>query len=125
MDEAMFKSSQYPQKSGASVINLLIGFWLIISTYLVTAFTNVHNARWNNVIVGILIGIFSAVRAAGDRRVCWSWSNVLLGFWLMISPFVLSFSAATGAVWHNVIFGVIVAVLAWGRALMPSRAHSA
>src|ERR1051326_7079732 len=126
MNQVMSKSSQYPQKSGAaaSVINFLIGIWLIISTFAVTAFSKLQNLRWNNVIVGILIGLFSIVRASGDERACWSWSNVVLGIWLIISPFVLGFSV-TGAVWHNIIFGIIVATLAWARALMPAHSHAA
>lgn len=39
--------------------------------------------------------------------------NVLFGLWLIISPFVMGFSAlSTAAMWDAIIVGIIVAVLA-------------
>ena len=106
---------------GISFINLLLGIWLIISTFVLTFFSNLPAAQWNNVIVGILVGLFSVVRLSGDPRACWSWSNVVLGIWLIISPFVLGFSGIAPAMWHNVIVGIIVGLLALSKALLPSR----
>jgi hypothetical protein len=40
----------------------------------------------------------------------WSWLNVILGIWLVISPFVLFVSGA--AMWNNVILGIIIAASA-------------
>src|SRR4051794_38396457 len=71
------KSFEHPQKPamGVSLINTLIGIWLIVSTFVMMAFNNLPSARWNNVIVGILVGLFGAIRASGDTRACWSWAN--------------------------------------------------
>jgi len=33
-----------------------------------------------------------------------SWINILLGIWVLISPFVLGFAQAPRAMWNNVIF---------------------
>ena len=122
MNETRPKALEKPQASGTgvSVINTLIGIWLIISTFALVSFSNLLNARWNNVIVGILVGLFGIVRASGDSRTCWSWSNVVLGIWLIISPFVLGFSTVVTAMWHNVIVGIVVALLAWAGAFQPT-----
>jgi hypothetical protein len=37
--------------------------------------------------------------------------NLLVGIWLIISPWVLGFSSTTQATWSTVIAGIIVAVL--------------
>jgi hypothetical protein len=56
-------------------------------------------------------------RRSGDRRLTkfaeWEeWINLLLGVWVLVSPWVLSFSAQTTARWAHVGIGLIVAVLA-------------
>jgi len=48
--------------------------------------------------------------------------DVLAGIWLLISPFVLSFPGTTGATGNNVLFGIIIAVLAAIRAFGAYRA---
>ena len=44
----------------------------------------------------------------------WSGLNVLAGIWLIISPFVLSYSGKD-ATWNPIVFGAIVGLLALGR----------
>ena len=40
-----------------------------------------------------------------------SWIEVLAGIWLIISPWVLQFSAETGATYNSVILGLIVGII--------------
>lgn len=40
-----------------------------------------------------------------------NWVNVVVGIWLIISPFVIK--SASGMQWNNIIFGIVVAVLAY------------
>ena len=40
-----------------------------------------------------------------------SWVNILLGIWVIISPFVFNFHSPKG-VWNNIITGVAVGILA-------------
>src|ERR1051326_1292978 len=40
------------------------------------------------------------------------WVNLLLGVWLVISPFVLSFNQDS-ALWNNIFVGAAVIVFAW------------
>jgi len=88
------------------------------------AFRDLPAGRWNNVIAVILIGVFGAIRASGDARACWSWANVVLGVWMIISPFVLGFSGVVTAMWHNVIAGIVLVVLSWSRVFLPSHRYT-
>lgn len=109
--------------NGASGINILLGIWLIISTFVLVVFNNLPYARWNNVIVGILVALFGLARLSSSAPPFWSWANLVLGIWLIISPFVLGFSHVVGAMSHNVIVGIIVGILAWSKALAPVTAR--
>ena len=117
-------SSRYPKytrqqaDTGVSVINVLIGIWLIISPFVVMAFSQFGNMRANNVIIGIMIGLVALFRASGSAKAEWSWANVILGIWLIISPFVLGAASSATVVWHNVIAGIVVALLALSRAFV-------
>lgn len=98
------------------MVNALIGIWLIISPFVVATFNHLQNATANNVIVGILIALCALLRISSGKA-AWSLCNVILGIWMLISSFVLGFSSSTVAMWHNVIAGVVAAVLAWSTAL--------
>lgn len=48
-----------------------------------------------------------------DKKVA-DWVNLILGIWVLVSPWVLAFSASTGATWSAVVLGVLViAASAW------------
>jgi hypothetical protein len=93
--------------SGNSWVNIVLGIWVIISPFVF----GVHspNAVWSNVVAGVLVGILALLRWSMHQP-GWSWLNLILGIWLVISPFVLFISGA--AMWNNVILGIIVAALA-------------
>ena len=94
-------------KSSSSLVNVLLGFWIIISPFVLV----MHALKTisNNVITGILVGVLAIIRWGMDRP-GWSWTNLFLGIWLVISPFVLV--VGNVAMWHNVILGILVAALA-------------
>jgi hypothetical protein len=49
-----------------------------------------------------------------DRRAVpavWaSWINLLLGLWMIISPFVLRYTVSATAQWNGVVVGVLIAI---------------
>ena len=51
------------------------------------------------------------------------WADLLLGVWLLISPFVLGFNLGSSAMWNNVCVGAAVIGLAWisGMGFAPLR----
>ncbi len=48
-----------------------------------------------------------------DARVQWpSWIDIALGVWLIVAPFALGYSGETAPLWNDIIFGIVVGVLA-------------
>ena len=105
----------------ASILNVIAGVWLIISSF-VLGYTALPTAVWDTLIVGVVVVIFSWVRAAYPaRNVGLSWLNLLLGVWLIISPFIFAYGAFPRPTWNDVILGIIVGVLAiWSAVAAPS-----
>lgn len=100
--------AEISQARTISIINLILGIWLIIAPYALSYQTTA--AYWSEVVTGILVIIFSLVRLAVPKLAWPSWLNGLAGVWLIISPFILSY-AGTASYWNQIIFGVIVAIL--------------
>jgi SPW repeat-containing protein len=81
----------------------------------VIQFARLPAAMWNNVIVGIVIAVLAIIRTSAPRHPAWSWPNVTLGLWMIISPFALG--AMTKAVlWNNILLGIVIALVAIGSA---------
>ncbi len=106
----------------ASGINVLAGIWLIISPFVLAFYRN-PAATWDEIIVGIIVLILAATRVADPLRTMWaSWINLILGIWLIISPFILRFGTAPTPMWNSIILGIIVGVCAiWSGAATPTR----
>lgn len=103
-----------------SGINVLLGLWLVIAPFLL-GYSGLTAALWNDVAVGALIAILAGIRTAKPlQQEGISWTNVVLGAWLIVAPFVLGYGAAqaqpgsaTGAALSNdIIVGLLVVVLA-------------
>jgi len=41
------------------------------------------------------------------------WFNLLLGMWLVVSPFVLGFERSSAAMWSNIAMGAAVMLITW------------
>jgi hypothetical protein len=97
----------------ASSLNAVAGLWLILSPFVLHV-VETPAVVCNNVIVGAIVLILGLFRAADpERNVGLSWINLLLGIWLIISPFALVAPPVPPALaWNNVILGIIVLVLA-------------
>ncbi|HEX5491953.1 MAG TPA: SPW repeat protein [Candidatus Udaeobacter sp.] len=100
--------------AGVSWINIVLGIWVIISPFIVQ-FTQFPAAMWNNVIVGIVIAVLAIIRTSVPRQTGWSWVNVILGIWMIISPFALG-AMTTAVLWNNIILGIVIALIATGSA---------
>jgi hypothetical protein len=91
-------------------LNLILGVWMVASPWVLNYSTQ-RDPTWNAIILGILIAL--AALFALFRVMAWEeWGNVVLGVWLVISPWVLGFSGMAQAMSNAVIVGVVVAVLA-------------
>lgn len=96
----------------SSGLNVIVGLWLVISPFALD-YVGVGDAARNAAIVGLLVAVMAAVRAMSVFRQVWlSWANVVLGVWLIVSPWILGHDQVTAATWNHVITGLVIAVLA-------------
>jgi len=93
---------------GPNWINALLGIWVIISPF-VLGFNRNESAMWNNVATGAAV-LLVAIGRTGTS-VAASILNLLLGGWLIASPFVLGFSRQV-IFWNNRILGIVILISA-------------
>jgi hypothetical protein len=63
----------------------------------------------------VVLGLLTAGAAlyALFRVKAWEeWTNVVLGAWLVVSPWLLGFAALQAAMWTAVVLGLAIALLA-------------
>ena len=69
--------------------------------------------------------VFGAWAALSDQETTvkyLNWINAVLGLWLIIAPFVLSYSSAAAAMWNDIIIGLVALVLgAWAALAVGSQ----
>jgi hypothetical protein len=99
-------------------INLLLAVALLVSPWIVGF---AEGAAMSNAVVGgIVIGAI-AIAALVSFAQWEEWVNLLLGLWLLISPWVLGFTGNAGARWTHVVIGLAVAALAAVELLLVQR----
>jgi SPW repeat len=105
-----------------NVLNLAAAAFLVVSPWLF-GFASAVEASRNAWICGVAIGIVSI--ASIFAYAAWEDSaSLVLGLWLIVSPWVLRFHDTVPSAMHvNVAIGIVVAVFAAG-ALWLSRAAS-
>jgi hypothetical protein len=112
---------QWTNAKLCDVGNLILGGILFISPWLFSFSAGVQSQ--NAYIAGIIIVVLS-IAALAAFAVWEEWLNLIVGLWLIVSPWVLSFSGTT-AMRVDVAIGIIVAVLAavelWMMSQMPPR----
>lgn len=104
MNEALQRQNTF----GANWVNVLLGAWIIISPF-VLGFSNQTAITWNNVATGAAIFLLALSRSG--RNYGASVLVVLLGIWMIVSPFVLRASGPI-PIRENVILGILVAIIA-------------
>jgi hypothetical protein len=91
-------------------ITLLLGIWLFFSPWILGFYPVLPGPSWNFFLLGIAMVVFAAF--ALNLRTLWEeWVNLALGIWMIISPWVLRYSANTTARDDAIVVGVIVALM--------------
>lgn len=88
----------------------------------VIGFASEAAPTWNAWIAGIVLGALAVATLSAFAE--WEeWANLVIGLWLIVSPWLLGFMANINAMWTHVILGVLVAAIsAW--AVWDYRHHS-
>ena len=90
-------------------VSVLVGVWLLISPW-VLGYYGIAAAMWNSVVLGVIFAV--AAGAAVLKFHEWEeWVNVVLGAWLIVSPWLLNYAVMGAAAWNHVIVGLLVLVL--------------
>ena len=95
-------------------INLLLGLGLFISPWLIPynlAPTTTVLTNWNFWIVGLVIVILAGM-ATQDLYPWEERVNIVLGLWLMLSPWVLGYAVESSLMLNSLLLGLAIAVLA-------------
>jgi hypothetical protein len=107
----------------ASAGTVLAGVWLILAPFVLN-FEGADAAQWNHIIVGAAVLVLAAIRAFDpDERESLSWMNVVLGLWMIVSPFLLGYANVNDAQTNSLITGVIILALAAFIAYESNEAH--
>lgn len=92
-------------------INLVLAVLLFISPW-VLGFKGEMAPAWNAWIFGVILAILALAEISAFAE--WEeWISALLGIWLIIAPFVLSFASQTHAMWTHVILGALTAIVSF------------
>ena len=99
-----------------SWIIAVVGLWEIVAPF-IFGMTATTAFLWDAIIVGLALLVFGvwAALANDENTVKYlNWINAVLGLWLIIAPFVLSYSSAAAAMWNDIIVGLVALALgAW------------
>lgn len=110
------------QARTASGVNILLGFWLIVSPWVFDY--SGKSAALSTVTVGVLIALLAAIRVASlHDSAGLSGLNLLLAFWTVVSPWAYQYAANPGARSNSLIVGTLVAVLAIWSAVATDAGH--
>lgn len=87
----------------ATIINILLGLWLMFSPGLLQF---EKAASDNNYIVGPLVLTF-AIITLWELNSSVRFLNMMIGIWLIVSPFMLGFQSST-AIWMTILSGALI-----------------
>jgi TRAP-type uncharacterized transport system fused permease subunit len=100
----------------------VLGLWLMMSPRVLHFAVGHVDATWNTWMVGVALILLTAVsRYLVDTRSPWEdLACAALGFWLMISPWVLGFAVTVTERSNSLITGCFVAALALWAAVVDA-----
>jgi hypothetical protein len=99
-----------PPKQWEDWVNLVLGIWLCVSPWILQFGGDEMIVTQNAVLVGFLLIVTETVTLV-SFRVWEEWISVVLGAWLVVSPWVLGITALVPMA-NFVIVGLAVLVLA-------------
>ena len=90
-------------------VNGLLGVWLIVSPWAL-GFSTERAALANFVIVGILL-LATALGAIFVPKAWEEWTESVLGLWMIISPWIVRYTAVHAARTDAILAGIVILVL--------------
>jgi len=97
-------------KHWQDAVNVVLGAWLVLSPWAM-GYAGEAAAMANAIVIGVAL-IAAALGAIFVPRAWEEWTEGVLGLWLIVSPWVLGFTAMNGARLTAVVTGIAIAALA-------------
>jgi len=93
---------------------VLIGIWLVWAPFFVW-YTDVSKAFWSSLLTGAALVVAALIEITVPRSLrIISWINLLIGAWLILSPYLLRFSEILLPTLLHVGMGILVGAIALG-----------
>ncbi|HET7036922.1 MAG TPA: SPW repeat protein [Thermomicrobiaceae bacterium] len=93
------------------IILLLLGIWLMLGPFYFR-YGNIQS-HVAEVVAGWFTAIFSIYRIGHGYNSGWiSWINIVIGLWLIASPFMFKYTDITGSTINDIAIGIAMIVLA-------------
>jgi len=92
------------------IVNAVVGTFLFASPWLF-GFATEQAASWNAWLSGIVVAGL-AIAALASFMEWEEWMTLVVGLWVVASPWLVAFSGIATAMWLHVIAGAIVAIAA-------------
>lgn len=100
-----------------TVALLVAGMWLIASPYLL-GFAWFAAAWWNAFIVGVCIVILALIRFSYPKRFeGLRWTALMLGAWMIASPYVANYADIGSATWNAIVAGAFIVFITMAAAV--------
>ncbi|HEV7321436.1 MAG TPA: SPW repeat protein [Ensifer sp.] len=107
-------------KKAQDWINLVLALCLFVSPWIM-GFVVESVPAWNAWIAAAVLGVLAIATLAMFAE--WEeWASLIVGLWLIASPWLLGFSTSSNPMWTHVVLGGLVTALAvW--AVWDERQH--
>jgi len=97
-----------------SWINFVLGLWLIVAAFVLSAGTGPIMAE--EIALGVIIAVFAYLSAVRPSSVV-SWIVVLAGLWTLLGPSIIGYGAMHASRANDVVVGIVVLVLGFANAV--------
>lgn len=107
-------------KKAQDWVKLVLAVCLFVSPWIM-GFVVESVPAWNAWGAGVVLGVLAIATLAMFAE--WEeWASLIVGLWLIASPWLLGFSTSSNPMWTHVVLGVLVTALAiW--AVWDERQH--
>ena len=106
-------------------VTVVAGVWEILAPFIL-GYSATTGAMVDAIILGVVLlvlGLWIALSRSNGSVRALSWINAVFGLWLILAPFIIGYSGATGAMVNDIIVGAVVLVLEFWAAIAAGRGN--
>lgn len=92
-------------------IMFLFGAWLFFSPYALNYSDMTSAAAWMAFALGIALVVLAVAALADPTQIWEERVHLVIGVWLIVSPFVLRYNMEAAPIWNQGIVGLLILVI--------------